>query len=127
MIVIPGVVSGDPACPTRKLLRKKLGAFQDIFRNCPYAKIFGQVTPAHHARRVHQKFRWPSDVLPAFPGASVQQIIVTNHFRFRVRQKRVSVSGLPAQRRGFLRRVHADCYRPNSPPFQLTQTLFDTP
>ena len=104
-----------------------MGAFQDIFRNCPYTKIFGQVPPAHHARRVHQKFRWPSDVLPAYPGASMQQIIVTNHFGFRVRQKRVSVSGLLAQRRGFLWRVHADCYGPNSPLFQLTQTLFDTP
>lgn len=33
---------------SRKLLGKKLGAFQDIFRNCPYTKIFGQVPPAHH-------------------------------------------------------------------------------
>ena len=32
----------------RKLLGKKLRAFQDIFRNRPNTKIFGQVPPAHH-------------------------------------------------------------------------------
>jgi hypothetical protein len=108
-------------------LGKELCAFQDIFGSCSYAKIFGQIPPAHDARRVHQKFRGPSDVLPVHTGALVQQVVAANHFRFWVRQKRVRVSGFLAQRLGFFGRVHTNCYRPHSPPFQLMQTLLDTP
>ena len=37
----------------RKDLVKKLCGLQDIFWSCPFAKIFGQVAPAHHAGSVH--------------------------------------------------------------------------
>ena len=121
------VAHGSISLFAGKVLRKKLRAFQNIFGSCPFAKIFSQVPPAYHAQSVHQKFRRACNVLPVFTAAPVQQIIAANDFRFGVRQKRVSVSSLATERSGFIGRVHADRYRPHSPPLQLTQTLLNTP
>ena len=100
-----------PLPPCLRVLLKKLGAFQDVFGSRPFAKIFGQVPPAHHARSVHQKFRGASNVVPVGTAALVHQIIAANDFRVGVRQERVSVSSPATERRRFIWRVHADGYR----------------
>ena len=112
---------------TCTVLLKKLRGFQDFFRSCPFAKVFGQVPPAHYARSVHQQFRRTSNVFPVRTAAPVHQIIAANDFGAGVRQKRVSVPSLATERRGLIRRVHADRYRSHSPLRELTQIVLDTP
>ena len=92
----------------------------------PHANVFGEVDPAHHARRVHQELRRAGDVVPFGPATRVQQVVAADDLGAGVGEYREGVTGLAGQIARNLRRVHADCHRADAGSAEFGETFLDS-
>jgi hypothetical protein len=99
----------------------------NIFRPSTNAEIIRQINPANYARRIHQEFCGPGNVVSLHSCSGVQEIVSPNDVGVGVGKEGIRVSFPFAQIPGDPRLVDADCYRANTQFFDLRQVILDTP
>jgi hypothetical protein len=108
-------------------LRQCLHRGEDLFRPCTNPVIFRQIHPSHSARGVKEELGWARDVVSAFAGSGVDQIVSANNIQVGVGENVELESGFFGQLTRLFGRVNADCDDTNTGLLQFLQVSLDSP
>jgi hypothetical protein len=106
---------------------KGLGGFQNLVGAGADAEVASEIDPADGAGGIDEELGGASDVASVDAGAFVKEIVAANHFGIRIGEKRIGVAGFAAEILGLAGRIDANGDRPDAQPFEIRETLLDTP
>ncbi len=98
-----------------------------LIRPCPYADILGEILPTHRARTVDEKLRRARYVMPIRPSPRMQKRIPADHLSLGIAKKGERETCFVPQFVGDVRRVHADCHRPDPLGLKVGKSLLNAP